>query len=67
MLFSFVRRQLSLTSVEVIQRQEYNKLHIHFSNLKEAEVKQKYRIRASEHLVGCIRHSHILLELCDLE
>jgi hypothetical protein len=37
-----MRRQLSLTSAEkVILRQEYNKLRIHSSNLKEAEVKQK--------------------------
>lgn len=67
MLFLFMTRQLSLTSVEAILRQEYNKLHIHFRNLKEVEVEQKYRIRASGHLVGCIRDSHVHLEFCDLE
>jgi hypothetical protein len=34
-----MRRQLSLAPVDVILRQEYNRLRIDLSNLKEAEVK----------------------------
>jgi hypothetical protein len=37
--FFFMRRQLSLAPVDVILRQEYNRLRIDLSNLKEAEVK----------------------------
>jgi hypothetical protein len=37
--FFLMRRQLSLAPVDVILRQEYNRLRIDLSNLKEAEVK----------------------------